>query len=116
MIGKNLCYLWITLLFLTSCGYREGVIIAERAAFVTFSGNTVGATVKIDESDFFELFDEEKGLTSFSDTGEKEKRLSSKHYRLTPGKHRILVKRNGVIIVDREVLLGDGITREVLLP
>lgn len=105
----------LLLLSLTSCGYREGVTVAEPAAFLAFGGNTAGATVRIDDGISFSL-GEGRGTTITSATGEKEKYLAGTHYRIVPGKHRIQVEKNGELVVDRELLIGDGTTREISVP
>lgn len=112
---KKILLAVIAMISLANCGYREGVTVAEPGAFLAFGGNTAGAIVKIDESVSFVL-GEGTGTAIPSDTGEKEKRLSGTHYRLAPGKHRIQVVKNGTVVVDREVLLGDGATREISVP
>ncbi len=38
------------------------------------------------------------------------------HYRISPGKHTVVVKKSGVEVVHRTVLLGDDITREIRIP
>ncbi|HCC55205.1 MAG TPA: hypothetical protein DEQ20_09845 [Desulfobulbaceae bacterium] len=111
---KNIFYV-LLLIGLTSCGFREGVTVADPAAYLAFGGNTTGAVVTIDRGVSFAL-DEGRGTTIESDSGEKEKNLAETHYKITPGKHRIQVMRNGVIVVDRELLIGDGTTRGISVP
>jgi len=111
---KTIFYI-LSLIGLASCGYREAVIIADPRAFLAFGGNTAGAIVKIDENISFAL-DNGHGPSSNSDTGAKEKHLAETHYRIAPGKHRIQVLKNEEIVVDRELLLGDGITKEIFVP
>lgn len=105
----------LSLLIVSGCGYREGVTVADPGAFLAFSGNTAGAIVKIDDSTSISL-GEGRGTTTKSDTGEKEKYLAGTHYKITPGKHRIQVLKSGEIVVDRELLIGDGTTREISVP
>ena len=111
---QNIFYV-LFLLGLSSCGFREGVTVAEPAAYLAFGGNTTGAIVKIDESVSFPL-GKGRAATIRSDTGENEKYLARRNYKITPGKHRIQVVRNGEIVVDRELLIGDGTTREISVP
>lgn len=112
---KKSIFCILLLIGLSSCGFREGVTVAEPAAFLAFGGNTTGAIVKIDESVSFTL-GEGRGTATKSDTGEKEKYLAGTNYKITPGKHRIQVVKNGEIVVDRELLIGDGTTREISVP
>ncbi len=114
-MNKYIFYVLLTMLTLGGCGHREGVTIAEPGAYLAFGGSTAGAMVKIDEDVSF-ILGEGKGATIHSDTGQKETRLAQTHYRVSPGKHRIQVIKNGIIVVDREILLGDGITREISVP
>lgn len=111
---KSYLYL-LLLLALASCGYREGIISSEPAAFLSFGGNTTGAVVNVDDNVSFSLGNG-PGTAAIYDTGEKEKRLAETHYRVTPGKHRIQVVKNGTTVVDRELLIGDGITKEIAVP
>lgn len=112
---KKIIFYLLSLISLTSCGYREAIIAAEPKAFLVFGGNTADAIVKIDENISFEL-NNNSSTTINSDTGAVEKHLADTHYRITPGKHRIQILKNGKILVDRELLLGDGITREIYVP
>jgi len=112
---KKIFFYILFLIGLSSCGFREGVTVSEPAAFLAFSGDTTGAIVKVDESILITL-GEGPGTTINSDTGEKEKSLAEVHYKISPGKHRIQVVKNGQIVVDRELLIGDGTTREISVP
>ncbi len=112
---KTIMTALVALSLLAGCGYREGVTVAEPGAFLAFGGNTTGAIVRIDADISFPL-GEGHGQTTASDSGEKETRLAGTHYRLSPGLHRIQVEKNGSIVVDRELMLGDGTTREILVP
>jgi hypothetical protein len=113
---KKTFFYILSLFSLAGCGYREAVIVAEPRAFFAFRGNTTGALVKIDENISFTLEDNIHGMTTTSDTGTTEKHLAGAHYRIAPGKHRIQILKNGEIVVDRELLLGDGITKEISVP
>jgi hypothetical protein len=112
---KKIIFCFLSLIVIASCGYRQGVIIVEPGALLVFVGNTDGAIVQIDKSTSFVLSN--GGGTSIkSDTGEKDKQLDGTHYLITPGKHRIQVLKNDEIVVDRELLISDGITREIFVP
>ena len=41
---------------------------------------------------------------------------TEEHYKVTPGKHTIVVRKNGSVVVKRTLLLGDGIAREIRVP
>ena len=81
------------------CGLKEGVVQKEAKSYLWFTGNTEDALVYIDDLDPIELG--------------KNKEI---HYKLTPGKHRVIVKKMGTKIVNRIVLLGSGIIKEIEIP
>jgi len=92
----------LTLLVLCcGCGLREGVVQKEPKSFLWFTGNTINASVYIDDLAPFTLSEENDELI---------------HYEISPGKHKIVVKRSGNEIVNRVVLLGSGITKEIQIP
>lgn len=95
------------------CGLKEGVVQKEAKSYLWFTGNTEDALVYIDDLNPMEL---EKNYYTNSETGEKIKRDKKIHYKLTPGKHRIIVKRMGEEVVNRIVLLGSGIIKEIEIP
>ncbi len=86
--------------FISGCGYKESVGTQERAAYIYFTGNAQGAEVTIDETTTFTV----------------EKMGADEHYKVAPGKHLIVVTQDGAVVVERELLLGDGIAREINVP
>jgi len=90
----------VLFVLLSGCGYKEGVTTAEQASYLYFTGNAKGAEVTLDGTSNFVI--EEGG--------------PEEHYKVTPGKHNIVVKKNGQIFVNRTLLLGDGIAREINVP
>lgn len=95
------------------CGLKEGVVQKEAKSYLWFTGNTEDALVYIDELDPIELG---KNYYIDSETGEKIEKKKEIHYELAPGKHRIVVKKMGTKIVNRIVLLGSGIIKEIEIP
>lgn len=95
------------------CGLKEGVVQKEAKSYLWFTGNTEGALVYIDDLSPMEL---EKKYYIDSETGEKIERNKEIHYECTPGKHRIIVKKMGEELVNRIVLLGNGIIKEIEIP
>lgn len=86
---------------LSACGgYKAGVIIEKNTSYLVFSGNAKGAFYSVDNGDWIEIVG----------TGKNEL------YPLQTGKHKIQVKRDGVIVVDRVVLLSDQNTKEIEVP
>ena len=87
-------------IFLTSCGYKEGITQPSSNSYLKFTGNTHNALVIIDDSNPFPI-----------QTSNENGRVI--HYQLSPGKHRIIVKRNNDVVLNREVLIGNGMTKEI---
>jgi len=83
---------------LGGCGFHEGVIESERRSFVKFTGALSGAEVTIDGA-----------VVSMSDD-------DNAVYEISPGKHNIQVRKKGAIQVNRNLLFGNGITKEVKIP
>lgn len=84
------------LLLFAGCGYKEGAATGEKAAYLYFSGNTENVTVSVDSGRQF-------GVEPGRDN----------RYRIAPGKHDVRVFRNGTLIVDREIYVGDGVAKEI---
>jgi hypothetical protein len=84
------------LLLFGGCGYKEGVSTGEREAFLYFSGNTEGVKVSVDGGDAFAV---EPGRDH--------------QYKIRPGKHTILVYDGDSVIVERDVYVGDGVSKEI---
>jgi len=101
------------ILLCVGCGLKEGVVQKEAKSYLWFTGNTEGALVYIDDLKPIEL-----GTHYYIDsaTGEKIKSNKDIHYEITPGKHRVIVKKMGTKIVNRIVLLGNGIIKEIEIP
>jgi len=87
-------------IFMSGCGYKEGVISEEKVAYLYFTGNAKGAEVSIDATTVFIV----------EAVGEEE------HYKVSTGNHIVIVRKNGVVVVKRKLLLGDGIAREINVP
>jgi len=107
VLGLFVFLLWM------GCGLKEGVVQKEVRSYLWFTGNTEGALVYIDNLKPIELG---KDYYIDSETGEKVKKTKEIHYELTPGKHRVVVKKMGTKIVNRIVLLGNGIVKEIEIP
>ncbi len=95
-----LALLSVFFVLMAGCGYKEGGKIEEQASYLYFTGNAKGAEVTIDHSSSFIV---EKGGTQ-------------EHYKVAPGKHTIVVKKDGNVVVNRSLLVGDGIAREINVP
>ncbi|WP_445945330.1 hypothetical protein [Shewanella sp.] len=84
----------------SGCGYNAGVKTEEAVSFLYFTGDAEGVEVSIDNAAPFIV----------SQTG------ISNQYRVSPGKHLIIITKNGQVVVKREVLLGDGHEKEFFIP
>ena len=89
--------LWSALLIsgviFSGCGYKEGVKIEEKEAFLYFNGNTDGVSVSVDDAEHFSV---KEGINN--------------QYKVKSGKHTVRVFRDGKLIVLRELYLGDGMS------
>jgi hypothetical protein len=114
-IIRNLCLIFI--LIFVGCGLKEGVVNKEPESYLVFKGNTRNATAYIDDLAPIDL---SKPLNINPNTGEPDKNsykgTGEIHYQLSPGKHTIVIKREGKQIVNRVILLGNGITKEIQVP
>jgi hypothetical protein len=93
----------IVLLFITTitaCGYNSGVSTSEPVAYLYFTGEAKGAQVYIDD------------LTPFT----INKIGIKNQYQVMPGKHLVVIKHEGQVLVKRAVLLGDGHEKEFYVP
>ncbi len=98
---------------LNGCGYVEGVVQKSEKSFLWFTGNTENAVVYIDDKEFVRLtasyYIDEK-------TGEKTRKEETVHYQIEPGKHEIRVERDGKVLVNRLLILGNQMTKEIDIP
>jgi len=78
------------------CGYKEGVSTNAQASYLYFSGKTDGVNVSIDGG---EMFSVKSGIDN--------------QYKIKPGKHSIQVYQSGEIVVDRQVYVGNGVSKEI---
>jgi hypothetical protein len=97
-IQKTLLVILVCL-HLAGCGYREGTLVKDPVSYLWFTGNISQANVIIDDKKPFEL--EKEGLV---------------YYQIPPGKHRIIVKKGGGVVVDRILIIGNEITQEIKIP
>ncbi len=89
----------LALLNFAGCGYREGTLVKDPVSYLWFTGNITQANVIIDDKKPFELTKE--GLV---------------YYQITPGTHRIIVKKGEEVVVDRVLIIGNETTKEIQIP
>ena len=97
-IRAFLCVFLVVFLF--GCGLTEGVIQKDQKSYLLFTGNISNSIVYIDELSPVEI-SEDNGKTL---------------YEISPGKHNIIVRKSGEVVVNRDILLGNGITKEISIP
>ncbi len=99
---KTIYFFLITCIFmsLTACGYKEGIVQSSTNSYLQFTGNIHNAFVTIDDSDPFPIQSKsENGKTML--------------YQVSSGKHKIVLKRDNNVVLNREVLVGQGMTKEI---
>lgn len=114
MAYKGVVYLaLVALLLCGGCGLKEGVVQKAPKSFLWFTGDIDNATVYIDDLAPITL---QNHIAAASDEDNNTNRTSQVHYEISPGKHSIVIRKSGEVIVDRSVLLGNGITKEIQIP
>lgn len=98
---------------LNGCGYVEGVVQKSEKSFLWFTGNTENAVVYIDNKEFTRLT---ASYAIDEKTGEKTRKEGQVHYQLEPGKHEIRIERDGKVLVNRVLILGNQMTKEINIP
>ena len=96
-------FIFITLIlfgFCNGCGLHEGVVQKEAKSYIYFTGNSLDAVVFIDDL---------APITISEDS-------DNTHFEISPGTHTVVVKKSGKEVVNRRILLGSGITREISIP
>lgn len=94
---RYIFFLSCLVLVLSACGYREGIIQSDSKSYLVFTGNIQDTTVSIDNVDPFPL----------------EDNADKVHYQVSHGKHLITIKRDNKLIINREIFLGKGMTKEI---
>jgi len=86
-------------LLLAACR-NEGIVQSDNQSYLRFTGNTTNAIVKIDNGSPFRLkVPDEYGPTI--------------KYKISAGKHEIIVTKKNKLVVHRKILLGKGMTKEI---
>lgn len=86
----------IATIFFSGCGYKEGIATPDRMSYLYFSGNTENVLVSIDNGAQFSVM---PGRDN--------------QYQIKPGKHSIRVYKEGILVVERDVYIGDGVAKEI---
>ena len=86
----------IALIFLSGCGYKEGVVTATQKSYLYFTGNTNDTVVSVDNGEKFTI---QNGTNN--------------QYSVKPGKHLVEVYKDNRLIIKREIFISDGIAKEI---
>ncbi len=115
MVIKKISFFILAFTLLAAgCGLKEGVIQKAPRSYLWFTGNTEGAVVFIDKRNPIEL--------NMSSTGDEKTRdepadtAKKIYYEIDPGKHTVIIKKSGQVVVNRTLLLGNGIITEIKIP
>lgn len=111
---KTICLVLILLILNVGCGLKQGVVQKEPKSFFWFTGNIENAIVYIDDLDPIVL--SEKRIVKDEEGDDNSYSNDIIYYEINPGKHTVIVKVNGKEVVNRIVLLGDGIVKEIKIP
>ncbi len=90
----------IILMLLGACGTSQGVRSSEQASYIYFSGDAIGAKVTVGDGEAFVV----------------DKIGEHNLYKVATGKLKIIIKKNGTVLVQRLVLLADGQSKEFNVP
>lgn len=90
----------IMLIMTGGCAYNSGVSTSEPVSYLYFTGEAEGVEVFIDNVPAFVV----------TETGNKEL------YKVSPGKHVITIKKGVQVLMNRNILLGDGHEKEFNVP
>jgi hypothetical protein len=100
-------------LSLAGCGYREGVVQPSPKSYLLFSGNTADAVAYIGDLKPFRI----KGPYERDPAADENRpRSETTLYQLQPGKYNIVVKKGDNVVVNRVIILGEGMTTEIEVP
>lgn len=96
---SKLLVLVMTLSLFFSCSYKEGVRNDASVSYLFFSGNPYEVTVSVNEG------------TKFKPEFDKDEL-----YRIPSGKSIIRVYRQNKLILEKEIFVSEGISKEIEVP
>ena len=111
---KLILFVFLSALFLmaVSCGYKEGSRQPDNQSFITFTGNVTGAVAVVDGGEPFAV----DALTYKDSQGNDVKKSDKTFYQVRPGRHSVVVRKDGRVKVERDLLINTGSTTEVWVP
>lgn len=86
-------------LLLAACR-NEGIVQSDHESYLIFTGNIKNAVVRIDHNASFPLQVPEEYDPNIK-------------YKISAGKHEIMITKNNKIVLHRRILLGKGMTKEI---
>jgi hypothetical protein len=93
-------------LLMSGCGgYKEGMVQPDQESYIFFSGHLAAAVATIDGNIVLKL----------DEPAEKDPEGKTL-YRIKPGKHEVVVTRDGKTIVHRSIMVGSGAAKEIAVP
>ena len=93
-------------------GYKEGSRQPDPQSFIVFTGNVEGATASVDGGTPFAV----ASLTYKDQSGQDVKKAEKTFYQVRPGRHTVVVRKQGEVRVERDVLINAGATLEIWVP
>lgn len=97
---------------IASCGLKKGVEQSAEKSYLKFTGNVSGAFVSIDEGEPFDL----AKATHYGDQQGEDFKARTMLFEIKPGKHTVVVNRDGQVIVNRVFLIGNNQIKEIAVP
>jgi len=110
---KKVILINLLFLFLIACGYREGVIQKSEKSYLKFVGNWQNAQVQIDDLNQFKLDDY---IIRETESGPRQVPTEPKLYQISPGRHLVKIFKDGVMVVNRVLILENQAVQEVFVP
>lgn len=84
-------------IFIFACGHTEGIIQKAEKGFIVFTGNLENVKIQIDDLEPFIPF-------------------PKRHYQLSPGRHTLSAHRDGILLLNKVVILENQVTTEIKIP
>lgn len=99
---KRAILAFVFVLCVSACGHHEGIVQKAEKSFLKFTGKTDSVSVQIDDGVPLSL------VPSHGPGGTL--------YQLSPGKHKVKVYRDGILVVNRILVLDNQAIMEVIVP
>lgn len=97
---------------IASCGFKTGVEQSAERSYLKFTGSISGAFVSIDEGEPFDL----AKATHYTGQQGEDVKARTMLFEIKPGKHTVVVSRDGQVIVNRVFLIGNNQIKEIAVP